>query len=116
MSATARRGPRIVAALIGGLTVILLLAEFGAGTPRRHMPQVMGQTKKVALERMAKHDLVAELVVEKHATKGLPRRERGLVVHQTWDRGMALPRGSTVTLTFYPKRAGRKADSARALR
>jgi hypothetical protein len=97
------RPPRLTA-----VTVILgLLALLGlqfAGTPRRHMPSVIGETKLVALKKMAKHDLIANVVVDHGAARRLSGRHRGKVVNQTWDRGMALPKGSTVTLTLYPQR------------
>jgi beta-lactam-binding protein with PASTA domain len=92
----------VVVTVILGLLAILAL-QF-AGTPRRHMPSVVGETKLVALKKMAKHDLIANVVVDRGAHRRLAPRYRGKVVSQTWDRGMALPKGSTVRLTLFPRR------------
>jgi hypothetical protein len=101
------RPPRltVVTAILGVLTLVGL--QF-AGTPRRHMPSVVGETKLVALKKMAKHDLIANVVVDHGAPRRLSPRHRGKVVNQTWDRGMALPEGSRVRLTLYPRHAPRR--------
>jgi beta-lactam-binding protein with PASTA domain len=88
--------------VLGLLTIAAV--QFGQGTPRRHMPDVIGRTKLVALKRMAKHDLVANVVVERAASRRLAPHNAGKVVNQTWDRGIALPKGATVTLTLSPRR------------
>jgi beta-lactam-binding protein with PASTA domain len=92
----------IVTVVLGLLTILAL--GFAGGTPRRHMPSVVGETKLVALKKMAKHDLVANVVVDRAARRRLGPHNAGKVVNQTWDRGMALPKGATVTLTLYPRR------------
>jgi beta-lactam-binding protein with PASTA domain len=89
-----------------GLLSILALGIVG-GTPRRHMPSVVGETKLVALKKMAKHDLIANVVVDRGAHHRLGPHNAGTIVNQTWDRGMALPKGSTVTLTLFPRKAGK---------
>jgi beta-lactam-binding protein with PASTA domain len=72
------------------------------------MPSVVGETKLVALKKMAKHDLIAKVVVDHGAHRRLSPRNKGTVINQTWDRGMALPEGSTVRLTLFPRRSGRQ--------
>jgi hypothetical protein len=82
----------------------LLAVQFGDGAPRSHMPSVVGETKLVALEKMERHDLVGKVVVARGARGSLSPRYAGKVVNQTWDQGMALPEGATVTLTLYPRK------------
>jgi beta-lactam-binding protein with PASTA domain len=97
-----RRPTRLTVATVS-LGLLSIVALQFAGTPRRHMPSVLGETKLVALKKMAKHDLIANVVVDHGAHRRLAPRHKGTVVNQTWDRGMALPKGSTVRLTLYPR-------------
>jgi beta-lactam-binding protein with PASTA domain len=99
----ARPTPLTVVTVVLGLLTILAV-QFVGGTPRRHMPSVVGKTKLVALKRMANHDLIANVVVDRAASRRLGPRNAGKVVNQTWDRGIALPEGATVTLTLSPRR------------
>jgi beta-lactam-binding protein with PASTA domain len=94
----------VVTVILGLLTIVAV--QFGGGTPRRHMPGVVGKTKLVALKKMANHDLIANVVVDRAASRRLAPHNAGKVVNQTWDRGIALPEGATVTLTLSPRRGG----------
>ena len=104
MKDTITKAARPVAALslLAGLLVTLY---FVTGSPRRHVPDVMGMTTKAAVERLARHDLFADFIVDRTAGRHVGRRWAGRVVHQTWRRGMALPEGSTLRVTLFPRRA-----------
>lgn len=96
--------PARVGACLLVVGLLAALPQIGHGTPRRHMPGVMGMTKAEALDRMAQHDLKADIVVDRLAVGRLSARQAGRIVHQTWRHGTALPEGSSVRLTLYPGR------------
>lgn len=106
MSNSARTIARVVATLVVVAMSAGVLAGLGHGKPRRHVPNVMGKTKAAALTLLAEHDLRAEIVVDPRASLRLSADFAGRVVHQTWDRGMALPKGGVLRLTMSPKGRG----------
>jgi beta-lactam-binding protein with PASTA domain len=97
-----KRGARPAIWLVVGAALASLMFAFGGGTPRRHVPRVLGESKASAIAHMARHDLLAEVVVDRSARGRLPKRSAGTVVQQTWAHGMALPEGSSVRVTIYP--------------
>jgi hypothetical protein len=56
----------------------------------------------VAVKKLARHELEAEIIVSERAARRLPRRLGGRVVHQNWWVGARLPVGSVVKVTLYP--------------
>ena len=91
--------------IVGGVLVVAVVAVslgIGHGTPRRHMPRVLGDSKAIAVKKMSRHDLVPEISMDRSARRRLPSRWAGRVVQQTWAHGMALAKGSTVKITVYP--------------
>jgi beta-lactam-binding protein with PASTA domain len=86
------------------LTAALAFAARGWGTDRTHVPYVIGTTERVAVTRVERHGLRAEVVHDRRARRTLSSKYAGEVVYQTWNRGVQLPRGSTLRLTVYPAR------------
>jgi beta-lactam-binding protein with PASTA domain len=87
------------------LTAALAFAARGWGTDRTHVPYVIGMPERLAVARVERHGLHAEVVQDRRARRTLSSRFAGEVVYQTWNRGVQLPRGSSLRLTVYP--AGR---------
>jgi beta-lactam-binding protein with PASTA domain len=95
-----------VALLLVGALGILVMA-YVVGTPQTTVPKVTGQTRSVALKRIAKSDLSAKIIRSHRAERRLPARYAGQIVHQNWRDGVTLPENGVVRLTLYP-RAGAK--------
>ena len=102
MEASVKKGARVVAALVGVAAAALLLRGEFAGTPRAQVPRVTGETKALALAKIAHHDLEARVIRTARAARRLPPRFAGRVVHQNFRGGITLPRGSVVRLTVSP--------------
>lgn len=98
----------VIPLLLLGIAVVVF--AYTAGTPQTSVPRVVGQTKSVALERLEKRHLSGKIIKSRWAAHRLPHRWAGQIVHQTWKQGVTLPEGGVVTLTLYPRHAGRRGD------
>lgn len=90
----------VVAVVAIALAAIFLVP--GGGRKAR-VPKLIGDSRAVALEKLARRDLTARIVVSDRAARRLPPRLAGHVLHQNYWVDARLPTGSVVTLTVYPR-------------
>jgi beta-lactam-binding protein with PASTA domain len=90
----------LVAAVALGVAMVLLLPSGGRKTS---VPELEGESRAVAVKRLARHELKPNIIVSERAARRLPRRLAGRIVQQSWWAGARLPVGSVVTLSLYPR-------------
>jgi beta-lactam-binding protein with PASTA domain len=90
----------VVAVVAAALAMILLIPSGGR---KARVPRLIGDSRAVAVKKLARNDLAAEFVVSERAARRLPPRLAGHVVHQNYWIHARLPAGSVVRVTLYPR-------------
>jgi beta-lactam-binding protein with PASTA domain len=98
----------VVAVLAVALAVIFLIPSGGR---KARVPRLVGDSRAVAMKKLARNDLAAEFVVSERAARRLPPRLAGHVVHQNYWIHARLPAGSVVRVTLYPRDRTRESSS-----
>jgi beta-lactam-binding protein with PASTA domain len=93
---------RLIAVAVIAIALVAIFLVPSGGRKAR-VPRLIGDSRAVAVEKLARRDLRAEIVFSERAARRLPARLAGHVVHQNYWIHARLPVGSVVRVTLYPR-------------